>query len=98
MKRSICKPFFLLIFLNVLSPVYLLAQSASQTLELNERIRKVEQSLTGGIVVEGDSSWTIKQRMELYHVPAVTIAVIKDYKIDWAKALPTPRHVFRQLR
>jgi CubicO group peptidase (beta-lactamase class C family) len=86
MKRSICKPFFLLIFLNVLSPVYLLAQSASQTLELNERIRKVEQSLTGGIVVEGDSSWTIKQRMELYHVPAVTIAVIKDYKIDWAKA------------
>ena len=30
--------------------------------------------------------WNILERMEYYGVPGVSIAVIKDYKIDWAKA------------
>ncbi|MGE8434318.1 serine hydrolase [Chryseobacterium joostei] len=30
--------------------------------------------------------WTLKERMALYNTNAVSIAVIKDYKIEWVKA------------
>ena len=30
--------------------------------------------------------WTLKERMALYNANAVSIAVIKDYKIEWVKA------------
>lgn len=67
-------------------PVSLHAQSSGSTREVDNRILKVERSLAGAIIVEGDSLWSIQQRMEYHKIPAVTIAVIKDFKIDWAKA------------
>ncbi|MDR2235621.1 MAG: serine hydrolase [Chryseobacterium sp.] len=30
--------------------------------------------------------WTLKERMSFYNMNAVSIAVIKDYKVEWAKA------------
>ncbi len=86
MNQAIKKPLFILILLITLLPTGLRAQQAAVPAELYERISKVENGLTGGIVVEGDKPWNIKQRMELHNIPAVTIAVVKDYKIDWAKA------------
>src|SRR5216684_3866025 len=38
------------------------------------------------VYFEGDSTWTIEQRMKHYHVPGVSIAVINDGKIEWAKS------------
>ena len=49
------------------------------------RIEKVEKSLSGEIKVIGEKTETIHERMQHYKVRGLSIAVIKDYKIDWAK-------------
>ncbi len=47
--------------------------------------KKVETSLILPIYIQGDSTWTIEERMEHYGVPGVSIAVINDNKIAWTK-------------
>jgi CubicO group peptidase (beta-lactamase class C family) len=56
--------------------------STSQTAD----IKRVETSLVHRTYFEGDSLWSIEERMKYYGVPGVSIAVIKDNKIEWEKA------------
>jgi CubicO group peptidase (beta-lactamase class C family) len=53
--------------------------------EVNDKIKLFESNL-----FHWDTSktqkWSLKERMAFYDVNAVSIAVIKDYKIEWAKA------------
>lgn len=50
-------------------------------------IAKVESGLSGRVRVVGDpiEAWTLAERMAFHNVPGVSIAVIKDGKIAWAK-------------
>ena len=48
-------------------------------------ILQVEDGLLPYVLIEGQSSFNLKDRMEYYKVPGVSITVIKDYKIDWTK-------------
>jgi CubicO group peptidase (beta-lactamase class C family) len=57
-----------------------------QTKEIAEQIKQVENNLIPFVPVKGFKGWNIEERMRYYNVPAVSIAVIKDYKIVWAKA------------
>jgi CubicO group peptidase (beta-lactamase class C family) len=50
-----------------------------------DMIKKVETGLSTPIVIEGDSTWTIEERMEHYGVPGVSVAVINNGKIEWTK-------------
>jgi CubicO group peptidase (beta-lactamase class C family) len=52
-----------------------------------DRQRAVEESLLPAVVVAGDSAptFSITARMEHYKVPGVSIAVVHDGKIEWAK-------------
>jgi len=61
----------------------LFAQKYNDTVE--KQIKLVENSLCSEIQVEGEPNWTLKERMKFYHVNGVSIAVIKDYKIQWAR-------------
>jgi len=38
------------------------------------------------VLIKGDTSWSIAERMKFYNVPGLSIAVIKDFKVDWARA------------
>jgi CubicO group peptidase (beta-lactamase class C family) len=51
------------------------------------RQRAVEEGLLPAVVVEGDSvpTYSIAARMEHYKVPGISIAVINDGKVEWAK-------------
>jgi CubicO group peptidase (beta-lactamase class C family) len=49
-------------------------------------IQKVERGLRPPVLVKGDKTWTIEERMRLYHVPAVSIAVFGPNRILWARA------------
>jgi len=72
--------------LSVLVFLYLIPVSASaQTIDTAEKIRQVETNLVANIQAEGDSTWTLKGRMAYYHIHGVSIAVIHNYKIEWAK-------------
>jgi CubicO group peptidase (beta-lactamase class C family) len=47
--------------------------------------RHVETGLCEQVFIEGDSTWTIEERMKHYGVHGVSIAVIDDFKIAWTK-------------
>jgi len=68
---------FLLLFCKAYAP------------DLTERIQRIESGLVPepGIVIKGQAPqrMTLLDRMELYKVPGVSIAVIHDVKIEWAK-------------
>ncbi|HEY4325775.1 MAG TPA: serine hydrolase [Mucilaginibacter sp.] len=65
--------------------LFLQLTAHAQTAEINDKIQQVEKSLAGNIQIEGDTSWTIQTRMAHYNIKGVSIAVIHDYKIEWAK-------------
>lgn len=50
------------------------------------RIKKVENGLMPYVPVEGLPGWTIAARMKVHKIPGVSIAVIDNYRIDFAKS------------
>jgi len=65
------------------------AGCTSEQVDLDARIQRIESSLLPGpgIVIHG-RSWpnaSLLERMEAYGVPGVSIAVIRDFEVEWAK-------------
>ena len=52
---------------------------------LTKRRESVENNLIPFVPVKNFKGWNIFERMKYYNVPGVSIAVIKDFKVDWAK-------------
>lgn len=67
---------------NILRTV---AQSGAEP-STDSRIKRVEQGLLPAVLIKGEPSWSIAERMKFYKVPGLSIAVIKDFKIDWARS------------
>jgi CubicO group peptidase (beta-lactamase class C family) len=73
-----------------LLPLALLAGCAGTTVPqdapANDRIARVENGLLPGTVIKGqDASMKLAERMAYHKVPGVSIAVINEGKIEWAK-------------
>ena len=49
------------------------------------RIEQVEQNLGDHFMRQGQAPYTIKERMAHFHLHGLSIAVIRNYRIDWAK-------------
>src|SRR6185369_3436279 len=68
----------------------IVASSCAQTTrtppDVQTRIEQVEESLAGAVALEGQKKWTLEERMKFYHIKGLSIAVVKDYTLDWAKA------------
>lgn len=54
--------------------------------DLEARIKRVEEGLLPTVLIKGEPGWHLQARMRYYKVPGVSIAVINDYKVEWAKA------------
>jgi CubicO group peptidase (beta-lactamase class C family) len=63
----------------------LLSGPASAVPQSEARIDAVENGLRPPVLVEGDHTWSLADRMKHYGVNGVSIAVIRDSKIEWAK-------------
>lgn len=61
------------------------AQILAQSKQAQDRMSQVENNLIPYVPVKGFAGWNLLDRMKYYKVPGLSIAVIKDYKIDWAK-------------
>ena len=59
--------------------------SFSQSNQTLKKISEVENNLIPYVPVKNFKTWNIYDRMKFYNVKGVSIAVIKDFKIDWAK-------------
>lgn len=53
--------------------------------EVRERISRVENNLTPWNVSRRGPRWSLSQRMALYNIKGLSIAVVHNYKIEWAK-------------
>ncbi len=78
MKTSL----LLTIILLFSSVVFSQTNYSSETLE---KIKEVENNITGRIILNDDQPSTIIERMAKYNLKGMSIAVIQDYKIVWAK-------------
>ena len=68
--------------------VFLFASCKAQTNYSEQTIKKikeVENNVTGSLILNDEPPSTIAQRMAKYKVKGMSIAVIQDYKIAWAK-------------
>lgn len=74
-----------LLTLLFLSLLFSCIDEASKTESPNNKISEVETNLIPPVYIEGDSTWTIEERMEHYGVPGVSIAVINEGAIAWVK-------------
>lgn len=86
MRRSIISPcnlFFLLLFLFL--QLALSAQEVKYTPAIEKKIKEVENNLGLWVQIEGTNHNTLQERMAFYHANGISIAVIKDYKIEWAR-------------
>jgi CubicO group peptidase (beta-lactamase class C family) len=52
--------------------------------EVEAQIKEVENNLAGRVKIEGEH-WNITDRMDYYKFYGVSIAVIQDFKVVWAK-------------
>src|SRR5687768_8345715 len=76
MKVAICK---LLLVLNLL-PFVALAQNG-----VDAQIKRVEHGLLPPVLIKGEPSWSLEERMKHWKAPGLSVAVVKDFKIDWAR-------------
>jgi hypothetical protein len=62
------------------------AQSAdSSNPEILKKMYAVENNLAGVQGTEKDSAWNILSRMKHYMIKGVSVAIVHNYKIEWAK-------------
>lgn len=64
------------------------AQRSRYSKRVEGQIKRVEESL-GEAIVTSDTPILLSERMKEYNVPAVSIAVIRNFKLEWARAYGT---------
>ncbi len=75
-----------LLFLCIQGSLLYGQYSRSYSKEVKTKISQVENNLAAWVQIDNKpTKWTLEERMKFYHANGVTIAVIKDYKIEWAK-------------
>jgi CubicO group peptidase (beta-lactamase class C family) len=77
-------PIFLSLFLCVQTDTVLGQKKPTYPKEVEAKIKQFESNLGLWVQMEG-KRFTLAERMKSNHINGVSIAVIKDYKIEWAK-------------
>jgi CubicO group peptidase (beta-lactamase class C family) len=81
-KPLIMKTAFLLVAILFSTAVFSQTNYSQETLE---KIKQVENNIAGNFILNDDLPGTITERMAKYHVKGMSMAVIYNYKIAWAK-------------
>jgi CubicO group peptidase (beta-lactamase class C family) len=61
------------------------AQTKKYSSDVEEKIRLVENNLAGWVQTGNNDRWNLAERMKKYNINGVSIAVIHNYKIEWAR-------------
>lgn len=82
MKKSITRTVKLIVVIICISCS---GQEQKYSTEVLERIKQVENNLSGWVLTGENDTWTLSDRMKQMNIKGVSIAVINDNKIEWAK-------------
>ncbi len=63
---------------------YYASSQEKYSTEVEQQIKKVENSICGQVIIEGESQ-NMLERMKFYNVKGVSVAVVHNYKVVWAK-------------
>ncbi|MDC8103424.1 beta-lactamase family protein [Chryseobacterium sp. B21-037] len=74
--------FYIVLFMGLISS----SLSAQTDAQLKNEIARIESGLLPAVRFEGESAWKLEDRMKFYNIPAVSIAVIRNYQVIWTKA------------
>ncbi|WP_336517756.1 serine hydrolase domain-containing protein [Pollutibacter soli] len=86
MFRKIAKLHIVLLFLFVQLVNTASSQEKKYSDEIEKKINEVENNLGLWVQIEGATNKnSLKDRMAFYHINGVSIAVIKNYKLEWAR-------------
>ena len=61
------------------------AQTKKYSQDVEEKIRLVENNLAGWVQTGNNDRWNLAERMKKYNINGISIAVIHNYKIEWAR-------------
>src|SRR5215471_14738078 len=82
------------IFFKLLTVASLLSSSVKLSAQENpaydketeDKIKKVENNLSGWVQIEDSvNTWTLQQRMQHFHIRGLSIAVVHNGKMEWAR-------------
>ena len=79
------KHHLLIVLIVSLSIFTLKAQTKKYSSDIEEKIKQVENSLAGWVQTGTNDTWNLTDRMKKYGINGLSIAVIHNYKIEWAK-------------
>lgn len=60
-------------------------QSKKYPASVEEKIKQVENNLAGWVQTGSNDRWNLTDRMKQYGINGVSIAVVHNYKIEWAR-------------
>jgi CubicO group peptidase (beta-lactamase class C family) len=72
----------LFVFLSIFT---IKAQSKKYTADIEEKIKQVENNLAGWVQTGTGDTWNLEDRMKKYGINGVSIAVIHNSQIEWAR-------------
>jgi CubicO group peptidase (beta-lactamase class C family) len=73
------------VFSRILLSVLVCFQVALGQTPVAPRIQRVEQGLLPAVLIKGNPGWAIQERMKHYKIPGISIAVINNFKVEWAR-------------
>jgi CubicO group peptidase (beta-lactamase class C family) len=83
--KTILKAAGIIIILSAMVILPLNAQKTEYSADVEAKIKQVENNLAGWVQTQDNSNWTLAERMKLYNIKGVSIAVIHNYHIEWAR-------------
>jgi len=61
------------------------SRTEKHSADVEEKIKQVENNLAGWVQTGSNDRWNLAERMKQYGINGVSIAVVHNYKIDWAR-------------
>ena len=60
-------------------------QNRKYSTVVEKRIEQVENNLAGWVLTGADDRWTLEERMKKYNITGLSIAVVNNHQIEWAR-------------
>jgi CubicO group peptidase (beta-lactamase class C family) len=74
-----------ILFLILFGTSSLSAQTKKYPADIEEKIKLVENNLAGWVQTGNGDTWTLEERMKKYNIKGLSIAVVHNYQIEWAR-------------